>query len=147
MGLSAVRHILRALAAAIVPETSALNEHVWLEVEAVMSRAFSARPARTQRRLVAFLRLLQALPIARHGRPFTQLPPHQRDAFLESVEHSRLHLVRRGFQAVRSLVFMGYYTRADVAKSIGYRAAPSGWEARGGAVATVPLSPTLWVDP
>ena len=147
MDLSAVRHILRAVATAIVPETSALNERVWLEVEAVMSRAFSARPPRIQRELVAFLRLLQALPIARHGRPFTQLPPHVRDAFLESVEHSRVHLVRRGFQAVRSLVFKGYYTRADVAEAIGYRAAPSGWDARDGAVATVPLSPTLWVEP
>jgi gluconate 2-dehydrogenase subunit 3-like protein len=145
--LSAVRHILRTFAAAIVPETSALNEHVWLEVEAVMSRALLARPFRTQRQLVVFLRLLQALPIARHGRPFTQLPTHQRDAFLESIEHSRLQLVRRGFQAVRSLVFMGYYTRADVIESIGYRGAASGWEARGGAIATVPLSPTLWVEP
>jgi hypothetical protein len=42
---------------------------------------------------------------------------------------------------------MGYYTRDDVAESIGYRPDPEGWEASGGTVATVPLAPTLWVEP
>ena len=42
---------------------------------------------------------------------------------------------------------MGYYTRDDVADAIGYHASPDGWTARGGTVATVPLAPTLWVEP
>ena len=99
------------------------------------------------RQLVVFLRLLQALPVARYGRPLSSLNARQRTKFLESVERSPVLLVRRGFWGVRTLVFMGYYTRDDVAQSIGYRASRDGWAARGGTISTVPLAPTLWVEP
>jgi hypothetical protein len=145
--LAPVRSILRAIAATVVPETSSQGERAWLDLEAVIARTVSRRSPRVQRQFVLFLRLVQALPIARYGRGFTFLAPRQRAAFLRSLERSRLLLLRRGFWGVRSLVFMGYYTRDDVAESIGYRAVPEGWAARGGTVSTIPLAPTLWVEP
>lgn len=145
--LSSVRQILHAIATTVVPESSSLDDRAWREMDAVIDNALAARGSGVSRQLVVFLRLLQALPIARYGRPLTSLNARQRTAFLESVERSRLLLVRRGFWGVRTLVFMGYYTRDDVARSIGYRASPDGWAARGGTMSTVPLAPTLWVEP
>jgi hypothetical protein len=54
--------------------------------------------------------------------------------------------MRRGFWAVRTLIFLGYYTRGDVAESIGYGATPAGWEGRASTAASVPLAPMLWVE-
>jgi hypothetical protein len=142
-----VRPILRAIATTIVPETSSLDERAWLELEAVIARAVSSRSPRVVRQIVKFLRLVQSLPVIRYGRHFTSLGPRQRAAFLASLERSRLMVLRRGFWGIRSLIFMGYYTRDDVAESIGYRANAQGWSARGGTVSTIPLAPTLWVEP
>jgi len=145
--LRPVRHVLHAIATTIVPETSSVESRAWLEMEAVVAGALSNRPARLQRQFIVFLRLLQALPLVRHGRTFTALSEHKRAAFLASVEHSKLLVVRRGFWGVRTLIFMGYYTREDVADAIGYCPSANGWAARGGTVATVPLAPALWVEP
>lgn len=142
-----VRAVLRAIATTVVPESSSLDERGWAEVEAVIADAVGKRDRRVQRQLLLFMRVLQLLPVARHGKTLTRLSAEQRSAFLERVERSRILLVRRGFWGVRTLVFMGYYTRDDVAASIGYRAHPDGWAARGGTFATVPLAPTLWVEP
>lgn len=147
MDLESVRHVLHAIATTLVPEVAALDAHAWAEVEGVIVGALSARPARMQRQFITFLRLLQALPIVRYGRPFTGLSESQRASVLKSVERSRLLIVRRGFWGLRTLVFMGYYTRDDVAESIGYHPHAEGWAARDEAVATVPLAPTLWVEP
>jgi hypothetical protein len=131
----------------VVPETTSLGARAWIELETVVSQAMARRSSGQQRQLVVFLRLLQTLPISRFGRPFTTLSARQRVTFLESIERSRLLLVRRGFWAVRTLVFMGYYTRDDVAESIGYHRDAAGWIAHGGTVSTVPLAPALWIEP
>jgi hypothetical protein len=145
--ISPVRSILRAVATTVVPESSALNELEWREIEDVIDQALVKRTSRVRRQLIVFLRLLQHLAVARYGKPLTRLNARQRVAFLESIERAPLLLIRRGFWGVRTLIFMGYYTRADVASAIGYRAHRDGWAARGGTLATVPLAPTLWVEP
>ena len=145
--LSRVRHILRAVATTVVPESASLDERAWTELEAVVSRALADRDDRVRRQLVAFLRLIQVLPLTRHGKPFTRLSPMRRTALLESMERSPVTLIRRGIWGLRTLIFMGYYTRDDVAAAIGYRANAAGWAARGGTVATVPLAPTLSLEP
>ena len=145
--LSPVRHILRAVATAVVPESSSLDDRAWTEVDAMIEQAVAKRGPRVTRQLLLFLRLLELLPVARYGRTLTRLATHQRVAFLESIERSRLLLVRRGFWGLRTLIFMGYYTRDDVTASIGYRAHRDGWSARGGTAASVPLAPTVWVEP
>ena len=145
--LSPVRSILRAIATTVVPESASLDERGWADLEAVIEEALAKRGPRIRRQLLLFICVLQLLPVARYGMRLTELSAQRRASFLESVERSKLLLVRRGFWGLRTLIFMGYYTRDDVAASIGYRAHPDGWAARGGTVATVPLAPTLWVEP
>jgi hypothetical protein len=145
--LAPVRPTLHAIATTVIPETASLDERTWSELDEVIERALAQRGERVQRQLVTFLRLVQGLPIARFGRPFTSLDSARRSAFLESLERSRLLLIRRGFWGVRTLIFMAYYTRDDVSESIGYNPSPDGWVARGGTFVTVPLSPQLWIEP
>ena len=145
--LSPVRSVLRAIATTVVPESASLDERGWVELETVIEEALAKRGPRIQRQLLLFVRVLQLLPIARYGTRLTSLDARRRAEFLEGVERAKLLLVRRGFWGLRTLIFMGYYTREDVAASIGYRAHPDGWAARGGTIATVPLAPTLWVEP
>ena len=65
MDLVPVRSILRAIAATVVPETSSQDERAWLDLEAVIARTVSSRSPRVKQQLISFLRLVQALPIAR----------------------------------------------------------------------------------
>jgi len=145
--LSPVSHILRAVATTVVPEAAALDVRAWGEVESVVARALADRDPRVRRQLATFLRLLQILPVARHGRTFTRLSAAQRTAFLESVERSPIMIVRRGFWGLRTLIFMGYYTRDDVGAAIGYRAHRDGWAARGHPITAPPLRPSLRLEP
>jgi hypothetical protein len=118
--LSTVRPVLRAIATSVVPESSSLDDRTWAELYGVIDDAVAQREPRIQRQLLTFL--------------------------LASVERSPLLLIRRGFWGVRTLIFMGYYTRDDVAAAIGYRADPRGWTARG-TTASVPVAPTSPVQP
>jgi hypothetical protein len=68
--------------------------------------------------------------LIRYRRSVASLSLEQRTAFLQGVESSRLLLFRRGFWGLRTLVFMGYYARPSVAATLGYAAAPRGWELR-----------------
>ena len=145
--LAPVRPILHAVATTLIPESSSLDTRAWTELETVIEDALARRDASVRRQLIAFLRLLQYLPIARYGRPLTTLNTRQRRVFLESIEYSSLLRVRRGFWGLRTLVFMGYYTRDDVAAEIGYNPSAGGWTVRGGTFSTVPLAPMLWVEP
>lgn len=145
--LSPVRHILHAVATAVVPESSSLDERAWAELYAVVDRAVAERPPRVQRQLLAFVRVLSLMPLVRYGRPLARLDVRQRTRFLESVERSPVLLLRRGFWGLRTLIFMGYYTRADVMEAIGYRAGAAGWTARGGTTASIPLAPMVWIEP
>ena len=145
--LSSVRHVLRAVATTVVPESAYLDQRGWTEFETVIADALAQRDERVRRQLTALLRLVQVLPLTRYGQPFTRLTAKRRTASLESIERSPVTLIRRGFWGLRTLIYMGYYTRDDIAAAIGYRAHPSGWAARGGTVATVPLAPSLWLEP
>ena len=141
------RRVLHAIATTVVPETASLDPRGWAELDRVMDDALAQRDERVRRQLATFVQLLQLLPIVRYGRRFTALDARQRQAFLESIERSPLLVVRRGFWGLRTLIFMGYYTRDDVAESIGYQAHPDGWTARGGTASSVPLDPVVWIEP
>lgn len=141
------RRTLHAIATTVVPESSSLDERAWTELEAVIEGALAERDERVQRQLVTFLRLMEKLPILRYGQPLSALDLRRRTAFLAWIERSRFALIRRGFWGIRTLVFMGYYTRDDVADAIGYNAHPDGWTARGGTASFIPLDPVVWVEP
>ena len=145
--LAPVRHILHAIAMTVIPETASLDQRAWSELVGVIDAALAQRGERVRRQLIVFLRLLQALAFARYAKPFTALDATRRIAFLESIERSRVLLVRRGLWGIRTLVFMAYYTRDDVAEAIGYNPSVDGWASYGGTVTTIPLVPTLWIEP
>jgi hypothetical protein len=128
--LAPVRPVFRALAATFVPESTALDERGWAEGEAIVERFLAGRPAAVRRQLVLLIRLLDLLPVLRYGRRFTRLDGARRRRVLETLQDAPLLLLRRGVWGVRTLAFMGYYTRPEAQAAIGYRADPRGWEAR-----------------
>ena len=145
--LAPVRSIFHAIARTVVPEAAELDDRGWSALERTVEVALAERDPRVRRQLVTFIRLLELVPMLRYGRPLTRLSASQRGAVLARIERSPLLLVRRGFWGLRTLIFMGYYTQPTVSSAIGYRAHPRGWAARGGTVASVPLTPPLWVEP
>ncbi len=102
----------------------------WLELEAIVEDYLSRRPASIRRQLRLFIRLLGMAALARYGRPLTALDTPRRTRFLGAVQDSPILLLRRGFWGLRTMVYLGYYSRAEAAGEIGYRANVRGWEAR-----------------
>lgn len=128
--LAPVQATFRAVAETVVPETASLGPEEWREVCAVVERALAARPEQTRGQLVSFLRLVEYLPLVRLRGRFSRLGANERREELERLERSATLRVRRGVWGVRTLVFMGYYTRPDVQAALGYRASAEGWSAR-----------------
>lgn len=146
--LQPVRSIFRALATTVVPDAAMLDAHEWGDLERIVEDALATRPPKMQRQVVMFLRLVQLVPAERYGLPFTRLTPARRAAFVAGLERSRLHMIRRGFWGVRTLILMGYYGRPEAAAMIGYRAHPDGWAHRGGTASLVPLvADSPWIEP
>ena len=127
---SRLRGDFRALAAAIVPDAAGLTEAEWRAVEAVVDEALASRPPSQRRQLLLFVRLIGWIARLRFGKSLAALDAARRARFLASIERSPLLLLRRGFWGLRTLVFLGYWTRPDAAAAIGYRARPEGWGAR-----------------
>ncbi len=125
-----VRATFRAVAETVVPETSSLGPDAWNELERTVEQMLASRPVATQRQLVTFLRVIEFLPMLRHLRRFTRLAPVERVTVLTRLQDSPHLLLRRGFWGLRTLIFMGYYTRADVQVALGYRPHANGWSAR-----------------
>lgn len=128
--LQPVRATFRAVAVTVVPDATSLSAEGWTAVEQVVERTLSARPDAVRRQVVRFLRLVEFLPVFRYLRRFSHLSPARRHAVLERLERSARPLLRRGLWGVRTLVFLGYYTRPDVQYALGYRADARGWSAR-----------------
>jgi len=127
--LGAVRDPFRALCVAFVPESADLDEIGWRELESRVERALGDRAPALQKQTVLLIRILDVLARAGHGRPLAGLPTGTRYAFLAKLQDSRWFLMRRGIWGLRTLAFLGFYTRPEAAAAIGYQADPRGWEA------------------
>ena len=123
--------VFRALAATIVPESAALDDRGWQDLNQVVGILLRDRPVSLRHQLRLLLRLIEWLPVARYGRPFTRLNPDARNRVLARLQNARLKKIRVGFWGLRTIVLAGYYGRADAARTIGYAATRSGWEALG----------------
>ena len=128
--LAPVRTTFRAVAETVVGEATSLSPEGWREVEAEVEAALASRPEAMQRQLVTFLRVIEYLPLLKHFRRFSRLPISARTDVLRGFESSPRPLFRRGMWGLRTLVFLGYYTRDDVQGALGYRAHADGWSAR-----------------
>ena len=128
--LAPVRGPFRAIVRAAVPAAARLDDAAWSDLEAVVEAALAERPAAVRRQLVLFIRLLNLLSLVRYGRRLERLEAGRAERFLRSFERFPL-LFRRGLWGVRTLAYMGYYSRPDARDAVGYRAALRGWESRG----------------
>jgi hypothetical protein len=66
-------NVFRAVVSTIVPESAALDEKGWHDLESVVERLLRDRPENLQRQLRLLLHFVQWLPLLRYGRPFTAL--------------------------------------------------------------------------
>jgi hypothetical protein len=67
--------------------------------------------------------------VVRYGRTFAALGDEQRSRILRYLQDHPVERIRCGFWGLRTLAFLGYYGRPEVAHAIGYRPDPRGWEA------------------
>lgn len=130
VSLGVVRGPFRALCVAFVPESAELDEAGWRELESDVERALADRSPAIQKQMLLLIRILDLLARARHGSALASLPPASRRELLTRLQDSRWLLLRRGVWGLRTLAFLGYYSRPDTAASIGYRADARGWEMR-----------------
>jgi hypothetical protein len=107
-----------------------MSEAEWQQFYAGIDQALAKRPARMQRQLQLFIRIINLQSLLRYRRALPRLSQEQRTALLSQFEDSRFLLFRRGFWGVRTLVFMGYYARPQCSRTLGYAAAARGWELR-----------------
>ncbi len=120
--------IFRAVVSTIVPESAALDNQGWQDLDRVVEGLLRGRPESLQRQLRMYLGAIQWLPVVRYGRPFTRLNPGARARVLEHLQNDRIQKIRVGFWGLRTIVLAGYYGRPDAARAIGYTASPRGWE-------------------
>jgi hypothetical protein len=109
--LAPLRPILRAIAETVIPDPAKLDARSWDDVERTVATALARRPAGMRRQFSIFLRVIEWLPLLRFGRRFSALDV-------------------AGFWGLRTLLYMGVYTREEIAAALGYRADPRGWAAR-----------------
>ena len=129
--LEPVRRPFRAIARTVCPETAELDEPGWMALEGVIENLLATKPPKLRRQIRMLIRALNAMPVLRYGRRFVKLDPARATSFLSAVQGSSITLLRIGFWGLRTMIFMGYYGRPEIAESIGYRADPRGWEALG----------------
>jgi hypothetical protein len=128
--LSSIRPVLRAIGITVVPEAAQLDEQQWVALEEIVRGALTPRPRALQRQFLLLVRAIQWLAVLRYGRRFTALDATRRERFLGQLQNAPVLLVRRGIWGLRTLLLMGYYSRAAGGRAIGYRADPRGWKAR-----------------
>jgi len=127
--LASVRRPFRALATVFIPETAQADESAWQPLEQIVADALAARPPALARQVLLFIRILDGISLARHGRRLGSLDPAARTRLVEGIATSRVLLLRRGVWGLRTLVQMGWYGQPEVQRSLGYRASAAGWEA------------------
>jgi len=114
---------LLVVAGRIVPEVAALDERGRAQLLAIIDRALADRGPEVCRKFAVFLGVLRLAPVLRYGATFSRLRPHRQDAVLRWFESAPFGLLRQGTWGLKSMVFMGYYGRAEAWEEIGY--APS----------------------
>lgn len=147
--LEPVRATFRAVARTVVPATAALDEGGWSALERIVEDAVAQRPPRVRRQLAVFIRLIDAVSLARHARRFRSLGPNDRARILTGLQNAPVLLLRRGFWGLRTLVYMGWYAQPRIAERIGYGAHLRGWTGRALAPseALPPVEPARDVGP
>jgi hypothetical protein len=94
-----------------------------LEVAEFVDRYLAAMRSSLRRdflHMVGFVEHVAPFLVGRASR-FTELREADQDRVLEALEASSIDSIRAGFQAIKSMVMMGYYRDARTFSLIGYR--------------------------
>ncbi len=114
-----VQHLARRVCAADGPGVVSADE---TDVAGFVDGYAAKMPPKLRRDLVRFLGFVEQLAPATIGSAsrFTRLPAGDQDRVLASLEASASDLLRGGFEAVKSLLFMGYYRDPRTWTILGY---------------------------
>jgi len=114
-----VRDLARRVCAADAPNVVNPDS---VDVAGFVDGYAAKMPPKQRRDLFRFLRFVEQLaPAAKgHASRFTRLAPEDQDSVLESLESNSNDLLRGGFDAVKSLLFMGYYRDPRTWTILGY---------------------------
>jgi hypothetical protein len=129
-----VQHAARRIAAPDREADASIPTADELDVAGFVDRWLERMPERARRDLGRFLAYLEHIAPLRLGfaSRFTRLAPLDQDRVLSSVEESASDLLRAGFDGVKSLVFLGYYSAPSTWGILGYDGPlvgrpPAGW--------------------
>ena len=114
------------LARRIVPEADGLDAAGRATMRAIIEQALSSRPPAARRQFGLVLRIRRWAPALRYAAPLDKLSPERQDAALGWFQDAPLALLRKGFWALKTMVFMGYYGRPEAAQAIGYTPSKNG---------------------
>jgi hypothetical protein len=123
--------IFAAVTARLVPGDSAGTAWPTAEaldcagkVDALMATTHPAVGAEFRQLLRLFESALFGLAFAGSPTPFTRCSPAVQDARLEAWRHSRVALLRSGYQALKRLAHATYYASPEVYALVGYPGPP-----------------------
>jgi len=119
--------VLAAIAARVAPP-GADGAAVALEVDRILSYAVAETRQDFDKLLGLFENALPGLLLDGRALPFTRLSEAGQDEVLESWRTSRLALRRSGYQALRKLCMVAYWTQPSAWVAVGYDP-PSGLNA------------------
>lgn len=114
-----VQHLARRVCAADAPGVVTPDE---TDVAGFVDAYVPTMPPKLRRDLGRFLRFVEQLapvPLG-HSSRFTRLSPEDQDRVLASLESHSMELLRGGFDAVKALLFMGYYRDSRTWGILGY---------------------------
>ncbi|RDD60764.1 hypothetical protein DRB17_16330 [Ferruginivarius sediminum] len=111
---------LQHLATRMVPEARDLNAAQRRRLRMTIRLMLRRRSGMERLQVRLFLFVIRWLPALRYLRPFERMPESAQDRFLAFLEAAPLKVIRAGFWGLKTLVFMGYYGQADIAKEIHY---------------------------
>jgi hypothetical protein len=94
------------------------------KVDALMATAHPAVGAELRQLLRLFESALFGLAFTGTPTPFTRCSPAAQDARLEAWHHSRLTLLRSGYQALKRLAQATYYSSPEIYALVGYAGPP-----------------------
>jgi hypothetical protein len=114
-----VQHLARRVCAADAPDVVTPDE---ADVAGFVDGYVATMPSKLRRDLMRFLLFVEQLaPIgAGMATRYTRLAPEEQDRVLASLEASTSDLLRGGFDAVKALLFMGYYRDPRTWSILGY---------------------------
>jgi hypothetical protein len=93
-------------------------------VDALMATALPSVGTELRQLLHLFESALFGLALTGKPTPFTRCAPADQDARLEAWRHSRVALLRSGYQALKRLAHATYYSSPEVYALVGYAGPP-----------------------